>query len=428
MLSLVAGLPEDHVDLALEELVEAGLVEARGDARFGTHDLIRSFARTRLVSVDSAEEVAGAEGRLADWLLDNLTEIGRVYTPLDQQGDKATEATFAEPADAQEWLRAERRTWAWALAYLARTNQHRRVLAAVESTRYLTYRHVGWPEWETAWELALRSAVADADRRSEAKAHLALASIHGNGLVDGDRALFHSEQALSIGVETGDVAIQADALYAMADVHSDAPEGSGAALIEATRAREAYRAIGNGYKQIETTSMIAYILSFLERHEESVQEYGELISLLDQQGRDGHSPTDSSRIVALSNVGFPLCELGRLDEAMAVAREAMELADETGYHEFSAFSRRRMAIVLLKKDDRQGARVWFEDALRVCAEHQLPYPAQAVAKTVAELGRPLVDVEQGPLGERIADIRRQLDELLGPVELAVVQPVESPRV
>ena len=414
MLSLVAGLPEDHVDVALEELVEAGLVEARGNARFGTHDLIRAFARVRLGSADPPDEVARAEGRLADWLLDNLTEVGRVYTPIDQQDEKATEATFAQPADAQEWLRTERRTWFWAVAYLARTNQHRRVLDAAGATRFLTYRHSGWPEWQTVWELALRSAVAMADRLAEAMAHLALASIHGNGLVDGDRALHHSEQALSIGLESGDVAIQADALYAMADVHSDIPGESGTALTEATRAREAYEAIGNGYKQTETTSMIAYILSDLGRHEESVREYDALLDLLDEQGRDGRSPTDSSRIVALSNMGLPLTELGRLDDAMMVAHKAMELADETGYHDFSAFSRRRMAIVRLRMSDRQGARAWFDDALRVCSEHQLSYPAQAIARTVAELGPPIIDVQHGQLSARIADIRQQLDAVLGP--------------
>ncbi|MEU7297150.1 hypothetical protein AB0A76_28790 [Streptomyces exfoliatus] len=65
----------------MEELVEAGLLQATFTGRYQLHDLLRIFARARLAREDEPAEREAAEDRLRTWLLETTAVAGRWYKP-----------------------------------------------------------------------------------------------------------------------------------------------------------------------------------------------------------------------------------------------------------------------------------------------------------------------------------------------------------
>ncbi|MGC4864576.1 helix-turn-helix domain-containing protein [Micromonospora sp. DT53] len=67
----------DDTEVALEELIELSLLRAETDGRYGFHNLIRLFARQRLVDEEPTVGHDGAPRRRVDRLLDGGTVTGR---------------------------------------------------------------------------------------------------------------------------------------------------------------------------------------------------------------------------------------------------------------------------------------------------------------------------------------------------------------
>lgn len=68
--SLATGLPEFEALEAIDELVDASLLQlAPREGQYRFHDLLRLFARERLAHDDAADAVLAAENEVHDWLL-----------------------------------------------------------------------------------------------------------------------------------------------------------------------------------------------------------------------------------------------------------------------------------------------------------------------------------------------------------------------
>jgi hypothetical protein len=79
MAAVLAGTPLEQAELALDELVEYGLLQSRFTGRYRLHDLIRLFARARLDEEESPADTANTLDRVETWLLSTATVAGRWF-------------------------------------------------------------------------------------------------------------------------------------------------------------------------------------------------------------------------------------------------------------------------------------------------------------------------------------------------------------
>ncbi|MDX3850971.1 BTAD domain-containing putative transcriptional regulator [Streptomyces sp. AK02-01A] len=153
----------------MEELVESGLLNTERD-RYRLHDLLKLFARTRLVKEESAEQITQARTSMNDWLLETAIVAGRWYEPdhgappADWQGT----VDLSTPDKARKWLRAEGLNWLAALRAAARTGQHARVVEVAEALHWFSDQWIFWGHWHEVFRTAAEAAGALNDPLLEA--------------------------------------------------------------------------------------------------------------------------------------------------------------------------------------------------------------------------------------------------------------------
>jgi transcriptional regulator with XRE-family HTH domain/tetratricopeptide (TPR) repeat protein len=166
-----ATLDEDDgdVDLRLDDLVDLGLVEARGGNRYQLHDLLRLFAAGRLRSTEGEEAVTRRRAQLRAWLLGTLERAGAWFEPgrtPTQPG--ATGIAFADAEDAEAWIRLEDHQWWPAMQAAAAAGEHAVVVDVADALHWFSEKWLEWGAWLDLFSLAVESSRALADLRLEA--------------------------------------------------------------------------------------------------------------------------------------------------------------------------------------------------------------------------------------------------------------------
>ncbi|WP_435206869.1 ATP-binding protein [Streptomyces sp. bgisy104] len=146
----------------MEELVEAGLLQAAFTGRYQLHGLIRLFGRDRLSREEEPAEREAAEDRLRAWLLETAAVAGRWYKP----GYGAPPPSWRGPValesaeEAHAWLRSEGAAWLAALRDAARRGEHTRVVETASAMEWFCNQWVHWGHWPEVFRLAAEAAAA----------------------------------------------------------------------------------------------------------------------------------------------------------------------------------------------------------------------------------------------------------------------------
>ncbi|MGW6417288.1 ATP-binding protein [Streptomyces sp. NPDC055055] len=286
------GLPERETLRALRGLVAVNMLEATGPRRYAYHDLLRDYARERVVSEEpqgAREEALGRELshylRMAD-AADRVLVPERQHVPLERAADGEA-VSFPGPEAALAWCDAELPSLvpavdqavelglddvAWklpvALVYFLRLRRHdihRRALSdtAVRASRRLHDR------WAETWSL-----ICVAGAESDMGLH--------------EDAMRHFTEALTISQATGDRHWQATSIY-----------------------------------------NIAWTLRLMGRHEEALERQREALPIhLSNGDRRGESIT-RTEIGALSlALGRPTAAFEEYERALAGSRATADLPTE----------------------------------------------------------------------------------------------------
>ncbi|MER7537626.1 helix-turn-helix domain-containing protein [Streptomyces sp. NPDC097704] len=146
----------------MEELVEAGLLQATFTGRYQSHDLLRLFARARLSREGEPGEREAADDRLRAWLLETAVVAGRWYKP--EYGAPPSSWRGLVPLDSAEearaWLRSEAPSWLAALRCAARRGEHTRVVETAHAMEWFVNLWVHWGHWPEVFRLAGEAATA----------------------------------------------------------------------------------------------------------------------------------------------------------------------------------------------------------------------------------------------------------------------------
>ncbi|MEV8095076.1 helix-turn-helix domain-containing protein [Kitasatospora sp. NPDC085879] len=353
------GLSEGRTELLLEQLADAGLVQALGADRYRLHDLVRLCAGERLTVDETAEEVAQARVRAARLLLGRTIACGLRFDPEHAEDDTGT-------AEAGQWLEREHPDWLAALHLAQRTGHHREVIDTAEAVHWFSDRLMSWGIWEEVFQLSVDAARALGDRQAE--------TVHVNYLAWTYVACLHSYRR---GVELASEGLR------LAQELGDR-EQQGWALV--------YLATG---------------LRHLQRHHEALDA---LQRAADAFARIDNRSAAIGRLVALRGTATCLRESDRAEEAvgtrrrvLASALELVERRPSPPMHLLAAMTAHELGLDCAALKHWSAAETAYRQALVHYEEAGRP---DSMTKTLTELGTALI--EQG----RAAEARELLTEAL----------------
>ena len=165
----------------LDELTDLGLVEARGGNRYRVHDLLRLFGAALHKRESGQQGVADSRRRLREWLICSVERAGSWFEPERSPEDpRAVGITFPDTTTAEAWIRLEESHWWPALQEKSRNGEHSTVMDVADSLHWFSELWTEWGHWQQLFTLAVVSARALGDARSEAMhlGYLVWAQVH----------------------------------------------------------------------------------------------------------------------------------------------------------------------------------------------------------------------------------------------------------
>lgn len=205
----LAGTDLVRADRALQELVDAHLLDEPSPDHYRLHDLIGAFAKRQCREQDPPDARHAALRRLFDFYLRTVDNAEELLRPrrLDraeaaETGSDTTAHRFPDRERALAWLDGERGNLVPVVRAAAQHGFHRH---AWQIARYLwgffeTRRH--WADWADCYEVALDSARRDGDRLAEARILVGLGVI-SNDMRRYEDAVDRYHAALALMRETG---------------------------------------------------------------------------------------------------------------------------------------------------------------------------------------------------------------------------------
>ncbi|HEX9335544.1 MAG TPA: BTAD domain-containing putative transcriptional regulator [Pseudonocardiaceae bacterium] len=382
----------------LRSLAEANLLAEAGAHRYLMHDLVRLHARGLARTELSDIETADALERLLDYYLCACDQARRLLHPPRDDLDfrvkhpRITLPTLVSAGQALDWFDAEWPNLSELLRATVSGGRHRHAWQLVLLTSHFLTTRSTYSDW-SHWALTgLASARAVGDTEGEVLMLIVLAtarSRYGRAA----EALADAQLALRLATELGD---QRHIYAALGNV--------GSCLYEQGRYREALYCDQESYRLAVRTGDLmaqAHALNNMSQVERAIGErepaaahVRAAVALFDEIGDVGY------RRLAANNL-IELClELGALDEAETLARQALDAIGAVGTARPDlqhAFTRELFGRVLLRRgdpaaiDELRAALVWSQ---------RLDGPRTAtVAKLIASLDRPSgPDIGAGPTG------------------------------
>ncbi|MEV7280571.1 helix-turn-helix domain-containing protein [Streptomyces sp. NPDC093111] len=197
----------------MEELVEAGLLQATFTGRYQVHDLLRLFARARLAREGGPGEREAADDRLRAWLLETAVIAGRWYKPAYGAPPSSWRGPvpLESAEEARAWLQNEAPSWLAALRGAARRGEHSRVVETAHAMEWFCNLWVHWGHWPEVFRLAGEAATALDDAYMQAF-HLNVYSWSLSCESRYREAVERAGEGLECARRAGDTAQQASAL------------------------------------------------------------------------------------------------------------------------------------------------------------------------------------------------------------------------
>jgi len=169
---IAAAIDGTHVldnEERLDELIDLGLVEARGGSRYRVHDLLRLFGAAHHERASGLQGVADAHRRLRFWLLNSLERGGSWFEPeRSPEIPNAIGTAFPDSATAEAWIRLEEPHWWPAMRQAADGGEHSTVVDVADALHWFSELWIEWGHWQEFFQLAVTSARALGDLRLEA--------------------------------------------------------------------------------------------------------------------------------------------------------------------------------------------------------------------------------------------------------------------
>ncbi|ROP65442.1 helix-turn-helix domain-containing protein [Curtobacterium sp. PhB115] len=311
----------------LDELGDLGLVEPLSGDRYRLHDLIQLFARQRL-QAHAPDAFPRLRNRLDRRLLGMLERAGAWFEP-DREARESSDAApgFPDATTARAWIEREWPLWWGAFRRAAEASEHDVVLDVADALHWYSDLWSQWGHWRDLFALAVDSARAVGDPRLEA-VHLgyrAWAELREQA--DDAAAVATAQLAFAAAVRADDVEQQGWArlyeAWAMSRIEDRRTEAVGFAMDATAR----FAQTSNDDAKLQAENLLTFVLERTGDVEAALRT----TDLVVERARRAASVDDTTIGVftltsALASRIRLLRRVGRLDEAIAVADEAVTLA------------------------------------------------------------------------------------------------------
>jgi DNA-binding SARP family transcriptional activator/tetratricopeptide (TPR) repeat protein len=363
----LTGLPVAAAGRLLDQLVGVTLLHRAGAGRYGVHDLLREYARERVLAEDGETGQRAAVARLLDHYLDAVTVASAALHPYEWSapaGSPPSRPPVSEPTTALAWLDAQREGLMAIIGFAAGHGwaRHARELAAA-SWRY--FQHGGfYPEALQIHRHALDSARASGDQAAEARALVNL-GITQLRLGRHQDALASCRQAHERYAAAGDRAGQARALGTLGRVH-DRMGRLEEALACNEQAGGLYRALGNLAGEMTAAGNLGLLQEQLGRYADALDSQRRSLALAREIGS---APGEAA---ALGNIGTIRLAAGRYAEARSHFQTALAITRTTGNRYGEAFALAGLGQVYSRLSRHDEALTHLRAALALAREHRDP--------------------------------------------------------
>ncbi|MEU1227840.1 helix-turn-helix domain-containing protein [Streptomyces sp. NPDC005828] len=349
----------------MEELVEAGLLQATFTGRYQVHDLLRLFARARLSREGGPGEREAADDRLRTWLLETAVVAGRWYKP--EYGAPPSSWRGLVPLESAEqaraWLQNEALSWLAALRSAAGKGEYTQVTETVHAMDWFCDLWVHWGHWAEVFSLAAEAADALDDPYMRAF-HLNCLSWalcvceqrHGEAVERADEGLEHARRAQDVHQQASALILAAGAYWELGDARMVAERALAAVNLSEDAAYyevwpQAVRLYGNS-------------LRMLGRADEALTQYQRVFAFLDAPDSpvSGHV-ADIFRTHTTQGLGHVYADLGRWREAADHFRDAQAQSSRIGIVHREAGQLRHLGEALIELGETEEARYCLHQVL-----------------------------------------------------------------
>jgi tetratricopeptide (TPR) repeat protein len=360
-IAAMSGVPQERAETELQLLSAHHLLHPTAENRYTMHDLIALFARERAEAEDSDQNIAEMIGRLADWQLAVAVALNDAVSPANRALTPDTVPTVPLPFAP------------------AGASPSRRDAARDSAMRFID---------DELDNLATIMRSLDAHGHHTATAQIAYLLA---GTLDRSRpaqALAITRAGLQAARATKDLAAQR-VLHAVYVAHCLNLHRPDEALEHAAKAVEIVERLPSAQANAKasTYNMLGRAHLQLRNFAEAVESYERAISHY-RQAENGPGLT-----MVLNNASVTYTLLGRLDRALAVLTEAVEVSTATGDPRTGAYAntslgalytrlgdpdaglgRLRLGCDLARAVNDHGQEIWaltsLGDALTARSEHQ----------------------------------------------------------
>ncbi|MFI5909259.1 tetratricopeptide repeat protein [Dactylosporangium sp. NPDC051541] len=305
----LAGGEPVSVGAVLERLARAHLLEQYDRGRFAVHDLLRLYAHDRCAAQDGPDDRQAALGRLFDHYLAGLDAAARLLYPEKLRlplpsGLPEPVPGFAEPAQALQWVEAERPNLVAAIRHGPRPS----TWLLADALRGYFHLSMHTIDWLTVATTGLAAAIDAGDGPAQAVSHLSIADAHWRRSRH-DLAVEHFNRALTAARRTGWAQCEASILGNLGAVHWQ--QGNlRAAGDQIAAALELNRRTGWLAGQAVSLGNLGLVRMQAGQLERAAGHFAEALTLARRTG------ARSSEANILGNLGEVCQLLGRLDEAV----------------------------------------------------------------------------------------------------------------
>ncbi|HEY8474589.1 MAG TPA: tetratricopeptide repeat protein [Natronosporangium sp.] len=361
------GQPVAAAETLLERLVDAGLLESRTVGRYHFHDLVRIYARELAVASWPEPERTAALARAlrfytaTAWHTLTYFRRGGLRRERADQRWTAGGQALASPAEAFDWLEAERANLLAAAAQAATVDELD--AAAIQLAQALfgffhDYRY--WRDWEAVNQIALRVARRRQDPVAEAQA---LNDLGASWQVRGAHreAVEWYHRSLAIHQRLGDEAAAAATLNNLGIAHLRLGEYD-QAMASFQRSLEIRRAAGDQRGGATVLRNLGALYRRMGRLGEAVECYQTALRTVQALGE----PTTEA--TCLNDLGMAYRLQGRFEEALGYLDRGLRLSREFGVRWLTAATLDSIGTVHHEQGRYREALDCYWQSLRICQE------------------------------------------------------------
>jgi tetratricopeptide (TPR) repeat protein len=269
----LTNLSVSDVDLVLQSLERASLVQQPAPGRWILHDLVRLYAAERAHEDMSAQERKRALRRYVDFYLhsayaaDRMLEPSRTPISLEELPTGGQMQRFASYAAALEWLEVEHFNLLAVQRLAVKHDWHRAVWQLAWALDTFHGRRGQLQDLVDVWQYGLVAAREIGDAAIQARAHRLLGETYSHvGLHVA--ATEHLDQALALAESINDLASQGHTYYVMARAFEQRGDNQ-QAFAHAFRAMQLYENLENPHWKAETLNAVGWYLAQLDRYDEA---------------------------------------------------------------------------------------------------------------------------------------------------------------